>query len=224
EALRAQGSLGRADGRAAVHPDDGGVHGPHHEGAGLAVQPAGPQGPQGQELLWHGPGHAAGTGERGFLDPGHSRHRNPQNGRAADRRRGDPVTPALTPGRAAGKDLPAVCVHPTTGFRMNLSFREKLTMRLIAKWSLCLAVLAAPLGCQKIDVEKTYQIGAGVVEVMEISAPTYSQDITVTASSSGGVAFSVYVVLEDNAEAVKNSLMNYKEPDKDKILASKEKA
>jgi hypothetical protein len=91
-------------------------------------------------------------------------------------------------------------------------------VRLLLVVAICLLGTA---GCQKLDYEKTVNLGAGEVQAISIGPPTREQKITVVASSTGST-LNVCLVLEKDVEAAKQAMLDGKAPKEP--LASKEKA
>jgi hypothetical protein len=79
------------------------------------------------------------------------------------------------------------------------------------------------VGCgQKVDMEKTVSLGLGDIEVPFIVSPPKSQQ-SVTVEVSSGAPVDVYLLLEENREAVKNKLKAGKAPDASHLIASEMK-
>jgi hypothetical protein len=95
-------------------------------------------------------------------------------------------------------------------------------MRLSFGHRWCLVLLIAAIGCPRFTTEKTYSLGAGVVQRIDIDAPTYEQPVKVQIKSPG-VPISVFIVTDEHAPAVQQALLELKEPDKSQVLGSKER-
>ena len=76
-------------------------------------------------------------------------------------------------------------------------------------------------GCQKLDVEKTYTIGVGDVEVLQIDGPSKQQKVTVTVTTTFPV--NVHIVPESEHNAAMSALPLNKKLDPSQVLGSMEK-
>ena len=76
-------------------------------------------------------------------------------------------------------------------------------------------------GCQPFKLERTIEMPTKNVHRIDIDAPGREQHIHLTADS-GGVPINVYIVLEDNAEALFATLQNDTKVDTSTVLASQE--
>jgi hypothetical protein len=94
--------------------------------------------------------------------------------------------------------------------------------RTFSIFSVLLAGLFLTAGCQRLNYEKTVTVGPGNSEVLVIDPPSVNQDVKVDFKSSKEPV-SVYIVLEENAEAVKQKTDLGGKPEADKIIAGKEK-
>jgi hypothetical protein len=94
----------------------------------------------------------------------------------------------------------------------------------MAKWVLCsLPLMLTAGGCQKLDYSKTFDLQSSEVHELIVDPPSRDQTVKIVANSKG-VPISVYLVLEKDAAAAKNALMNHRKPDLSTVLASKDKA
>jgi hypothetical protein len=81
-----------------------------------------------------------------------------------------------------------------------------------------LIVVFTATGCPRYTTQLTYTIGAGEVQRINISKPDHAQKINVAVSSPGSPV-SVYVILEEHAEAAQRALLMNQEPDLGTVLA-----
>ena len=90
---------------------------------------------------------------------------------------------------------------------------------LLVVCSVGVATLAT--GCQRVNVDKTLSVTSGAVEVVIVGAPRGLQKVKVSIASADPI--NVDVVVEENRDAVMETLLSGKRPAADKVLASKEK-
>jgi hypothetical protein len=76
-------------------------------------------------------------------------------------------------------------------------------------------------GCQKLDDERTFEVGPGKIRSMLIDPPTKEQKVTVTISSSISPV-TVYVVPAKEQEAAERAMESGKQPNQS--FAGKEKS
>ncbi|HYT94399.1 MAG TPA: hypothetical protein VEL76_37135 [Gemmataceae bacterium] len=75
---------------------------------------------------------------------------------------------------------------------------------------------------RKLNYEKTFTISPGEIQSIQVDPPKGEQKVTVRIQSMGSPV-DVYIVLEENLKAVKDSLLNFRKPDAAKVKAGKEK-
>jgi hypothetical protein len=71
-------------------------------------------------------------------------------------------------------------------------------------------------GCQKLNVEKSYKMNPGEVQILVVDAPSRDQDVAVAITSSGSV--DVYIAKEADANEANDKIVPPKNP-----IASKQK-
>jgi hypothetical protein len=81
-----------------------------------------------------------------------------------------------------------------------------------------LALLALLSGCQRLRYDKTVTVDAGNVQTISIDPPRSEQKVHVSVKSPG-VPLDVYVVLDKDLPAIRETLLNQQRPEKS--LASK---
>ena len=67
-------------------------------------------------------------------------------------------------------------------------------------------------GCQRLNDERTINLSAGGIQVIEYSEPRYEQKLTIHVGSSPGAPVTVYLVRKDDSEAAQNQMDRNKAP------------
>ena len=74
----------------------------------------------------------------------------------------------------------------------------------------CLFALLSMAGCQKLEVEKTYKMSPGQIQIMEIDPPKRDQDVSVAITATGPL--DVYIAKDTDAREANEKIAAPKNP------------
>jgi hypothetical protein len=94
-------------------------------------------------------------------------------------------------------------------------------MRLWITSSIAVVLMVGITGCPRFSTKLSYSLAMGDIRRINIDAPASEQNVKVEVSSPTATV-SIYIVLEENAQQVEDSLALQKAPDRSLILASAE--